>query len=52
MVEKAVDNYINLPPQAPETAFDYLYEQAPVELNSQRDELINKAMRMQGGKHG
>ena len=51
-VESAVEHYINLPPQAPETAFDYLYEKPPVELNQQRDELINKAMRMQGGKHG
>lgn len=51
-VEAAVEHYMNLPPQAPETAFDYLYEQAPLELNQQRDQLINKAMRMQGGKHG
>ncbi|MDC5806109.1 pyruvate dehydrogenase (acetyl-transferring) E1 component subunit alpha [Vibrio europaeus] len=51
-VEIAVDHYMNLPPQAPESAFDYLYEHAPAELNQQRDLLINKAMRMQGGKHG
>ncbi|NVD09010.1 pyruvate dehydrogenase (acetyl-transferring) E1 component subunit alpha [Vibrio sp. JPW-9-11-11] len=51
-VETAVDHYMNLTPQAPESAFDYLYEQAPVELNPQRDQLIQKAMRMQGGKHG
>lgn len=51
-VETAVEHYMNLPQQAPETAFDYLYEHAPTELNPQRDYLINKAMRMQGGKHG
>ncbi|WP_281629952.1 pyruvate dehydrogenase (acetyl-transferring) E1 component subunit alpha [Vibrio sp. St2] len=50
-VEKAVERYLNLPPQAPESAFDYLYESPVTELNKQRDELINKAMRMQGGKH-
>ncbi|RXP60848.1 pyruvate dehydrogenase (acetyl-transferring) E1 component subunit alpha, partial [Vibrio parahaemolyticus] len=43
---------LNLPQQAPETGFDYLYESLPQELHAQRDELINKAMRMQGGKHG
>ena len=31
-VEIAVDHYMNLPPQAPESAFDYLYEHAPAEL--------------------
>lgn len=51
-VEQAVEHYKNLPPQAPETAFDYLYEHAPSELNAQRDQIINKAMRMQGGNHG
>ncbi|MDN3611742.1 pyruvate dehydrogenase (acetyl-transferring) E1 component subunit alpha [Vibrio ostreicida] len=51
-VEKAVERYLNLPPQAPESAFDYLYESPVTELNKQRDELINKAIRMQGGKHG
>jgi len=51
-VEKAVENYLNIQPQAPETAFDYLYESADSELHHQRDLLIHKAMRMQGGKHG
>lgn len=51
-VERVVENYINLAPQAPESAFDYLYEHTPAELNPLRDALINKAMRMQGGKHG
>ncbi|MCG9682327.1 pyruvate dehydrogenase (acetyl-transferring) E1 component subunit alpha [Vibrio sp. Isolate23] len=50
-VEEAVERYLNLPPQAPESAFDYLYESPVTELNNQRDELINKAMRIQGGKH-
>ncbi|NAX23586.1 pyruvate dehydrogenase (acetyl-transferring) E1 component subunit alpha [Vibrio sp. V39_P1S14PM300] len=52
LVEQAVERYLNLAPQAPESAFDYLYETLPAELHPQRDELINKAMRMQGGKHG
>jgi len=51
-VERAVEHYLQLPLQAPETAFDYLYETAPQEINQQRDELIHRAMRMQGGKHG
>ncbi|WCE28729.1 pyruvate dehydrogenase (acetyl-transferring) E1 component subunit alpha [Vibrio sp. SCSIO 43137] len=51
-VEKAVENYLSIQPQAPETAFDYLYESADSELHHQRDLLIHKAMRMQGGKHG
>lgn len=51
-VETAVENYTNLTPQAPESAFDYLYESAPTELNAQRDEFIHKVMRMQGGHHG
>lgn len=51
-IESVVEHYLNLTPQAPETAFDYLYESAPKELNAQRDQLIHKVMRMQGGKHG
>jgi len=51
-IEQAVENYLNTPAQAPETAFDYLYEESNPELRKQRDELINKAMRMQGGNHG
>ncbi len=52
VVEQAVERYLNIPVQAPETAFDFLYESLNTELHQQRDELINKAMRMQGGKHG
>ncbi|ELV8624836.1 pyruvate dehydrogenase (acetyl-transferring) E1 component subunit alpha [Vibrio cidicii] len=52
IVEQAVERYLSLTPQAPESAFDYLYESLPTELTAQRDQLINKAMRMQGGRHG
>ncbi|GMQ48657.1 pyruvate dehydrogenase (acetyl-transferring) E1 component subunit alpha [Vibrio sp. 10N] len=52
LVEEAVARYLNTPAQAPETAFDYLYEQPTKELRPQRDELINKSMRMHGGQHG
>ncbi|MBL4828910.1 MAG: pyruvate dehydrogenase (acetyl-transferring) E1 component subunit alpha [Aliivibrio sp.] len=51
-VEKAVARYLSIPVQAPETSFDYLYEVLPTELRQQRDEIINKALRMQGGKNG
>ncbi|WP_102525106.1 pyruvate dehydrogenase (acetyl-transferring) E1 component subunit alpha [Vibrio tapetis] len=51
-IEQAVQHYLSVPNQAPESAFDYLYESPTTELNAQRDELINKAMRMQGGEHG
>lgn len=50
-IEQAVQHYLDVPNQPPETAFDYLYESTSPELNAQRDELINKAMRMQGGSH-
>ncbi len=50
-VEQAVQRYLSLSPQPPESGFDYLYETLPKELHPQRDALINKAMRMQGGKH-
>ncbi len=52
VVEKAVDKYKSLPPQPPESAFDFLYESLDSDLNKQRDLIINKAMRMQGGHRG
>ena len=52
MVEKAVANYLSLTPQAPESAFDYLYEALDSDLQKQRDIIINKAMRMQRGRRG
>ncbi|MGF1695207.1 pyruvate dehydrogenase (acetyl-transferring) E1 component subunit alpha [Vibrio lamellibrachiae] len=51
-IEQVVKNYLNLSTQAPESAFDYLYESVTPDLHQQRDELINKALRMQGGNHG
>ncbi|KHT64313.1 ABC transporter permease [Photobacterium gaetbulicola] len=52
VIEKVVDNYLGITPQAPESAFDFLYEQLSEDLLNQRDLIINKAMRMQGGNHG
>lgn len=52
VIEKVVEKYLNTTPQAPETAFDFLYEELSEDLLSQRDTIINKAMRMQGGNHG
>ncbi len=55
-VEQAVDNYLALINQAPESAFDFLYEQPTPDLQAQRDHLIDKVMRLekykQGGNHG
>ncbi|MDO6541775.1 pyruvate dehydrogenase (acetyl-transferring) E1 component subunit alpha [Photobacterium sanguinicancri] len=51
-VEAAVERYLAIIPQAPESAFDYLYESLSDDLHQQRDAIINKAMRMQGAKHG
>ncbi|MDO6498902.1 pyruvate dehydrogenase (acetyl-transferring) E1 component subunit alpha [Photobacterium sanguinicancri] len=51
-VEAAVERYLAMIPQAPESAFDYLYESLSDDLHQQRDAIINKAMRMQGAKHG
>ncbi|MGF1723687.1 pyruvate dehydrogenase (acetyl-transferring) E1 component subunit alpha [Photobacterium nomapromontoriensis] len=52
VVEAAVEKYQTVTPQPPESSFDYLYESLDTDLNKQRDGIINKAMRMQGGKHG
>ncbi|WP_299013137.1 pyruvate dehydrogenase (acetyl-transferring) E1 component subunit alpha [uncultured Photobacterium sp.] len=52
VVENAVDNYLSLIPQPPESSFDSLYETPDADLCKQRDSTINKAMRMQGGRHG
>ncbi|MCW8329321.1 pyruvate dehydrogenase (acetyl-transferring) E1 component subunit alpha [Photobacterium sp. SDRW27] len=52
IVEKAVAEYQSLTPQAPESAFDYLYETLDRDLHKQRDIIINKAMRMQRGHRG
>ncbi|WP_064608779.1 pyruvate dehydrogenase (acetyl-transferring) E1 component subunit alpha [Photobacterium sp. J15] len=51
-VEKAVENYQALVPQPPESSFDYLYETPDADLCRQRDFIINKAMRKEGGRHG
>ncbi|MGF1734423.1 pyruvate dehydrogenase (acetyl-transferring) E1 component subunit alpha [Photobacterium satsumensis] len=51
-IEKIVKKYQETTPQTPESAFDFLYEQLHEDLLSQRDHIINKAMRMQGGHHG
>ncbi|MGR5148470.1 pyruvate dehydrogenase (acetyl-transferring) E1 component subunit alpha [Photobacterium alginatilyticum] len=52
LVEKAVEKYRSLTPQPPESAFDFLYESLDSDLHKQRDLIINKAMRMQGGDRG
>lgn len=55
-INQAVEQYLDLTVQAPESAFDYLYEKADPDLHYQRDALINKAMRMEkqnsGGNNG
>ncbi len=44
-VEEAVKIYLDTPPQAPESMFDYLYAELPKAYQAQRDELLN-----QGGR--
>jgi pyruvate dehydrogenase E1 component alpha subunit len=39
-VEEAVQKYLNTPPQAPESMFDYLYETLPAALREQRQAAI------------
>lgn len=55
-IQRAVQHYLAQPPQAPESAFDHLYEHADPQLAAQRDRLIHKAMRMtkkqRGDHHG
>jgi len=46
MVDEAVQEYINTPPQPPESMFDYLYAELPRAYKAQRDELVAK-----GGQH-
>lgn len=38
-VNEAVENFSNIPPSAPETMFDYLYETLPAAYQSQREAL-------------
>ncbi|KLV07888.1 MULTISPECIES: pyruvate dehydrogenase (acetyl-transferring) E1 component subunit alpha [Photobacterium] len=52
VIENVVEKYLAIIPQPPESAFDFLYESLDSELLKQRDLIINKAMRMQGGQHG
>ncbi len=47
-VEAAVKTYLDTPPQAPESMFDYLYAELPRAYQAQRDELANRG----GNDHG
>ncbi|WP_305372026.1 pyruvate dehydrogenase (acetyl-transferring) E1 component subunit alpha [Photobacterium leiognathi] len=55
-INDAVEHYLALIAQAPESTFDHLYEHIDDDLQHQRDSLINKALRMEkqspGGEHG
>ncbi|WP_341501132.1 pyruvate dehydrogenase (acetyl-transferring) E1 component subunit alpha [Gallaecimonas sp. GXIMD4217] len=52
-VEEAVQQYLNHPKEPPESMMDHHFEQLVEPLASQREELIKKAMRMEGGQsHG
>lgn len=42
-VEQAVNQYLNTPPQAPESMFDYLYECLPAALDDQRISVIQRS---------
>ncbi|PWK49199.1 pyruvate dehydrogenase (acetyl-transferring) E1 component subunit alpha [Pleionea mediterranea] len=42
-VQQAVDNYVNLPPDAPEAMFDYLYDELPARTMEQREYAIQRA---------
>ena len=48
-VAEAVDAYLALPPEAPETLLDALYEELPAALHGQRDELVRRAARGREG---
>ncbi|GAA5317537.1 MAG: pyruvate dehydrogenase (acetyl-transferring) E1 component subunit alpha [Candidatus Pelagadaptatus aseana] len=43
LVEKAVQQYLNLPPQQPEDLFDHLFARLPDAYRQQRDALLQKA---------
>ncbi len=48
-VEKAVREYQETPPEPPEAMFDYLYANLPHALEEQREAVIARAARMDGG---
>jgi 2-oxoisovalerate dehydrogenase E1 component alpha subunit len=47
-VEEEVQDYLNTPPQAPETMFDYLYETLPDIYADQREEVKHKEISAHG----
>lgn len=47
-VEEAVNEYLALPPQPPESMFDYLYAVFPESLAAQRDALLARATAREG----
>lgn len=51
-VEKAVDTYLGLAPQAPNEMFEYLFEELPYSMHSQKEQFIQKANSMGGQRHG
>ena len=40
-IEQAVDQYLNTPPQPPQSMFDYLYQTLPAALEEQRESVIH-----------
>ena len=42
-IEQAVEDYLNQPPQQPEDLIDYLFEEVPNALLSQREQVVRKA---------
>lgn len=44
-IELAVEEYLNVEAQAPESMFDYLYEELPAALKEQRKHVMHKAKR-------
>ncbi|WP_336406990.1 pyruvate dehydrogenase (acetyl-transferring) E1 component subunit alpha [Gallaecimonas mangrovi] len=51
-VQQAVEQYLAFSKEPPEAMFDYHFEHIGKPLSEQREQLITKAMRMQGAKHG
>jgi pyruvate dehydrogenase E1 component alpha subunit len=49
-IQKSVDNYLSIPPDSPESMFDYLYHELPERTIPQREKAIARANQSRGGK--
>lgn len=51
LIESAVQDYLQQPPQPPEVMFDYLFETLPLPLQKQRQQLLERFPNQSGSSH-